>query len=101
MCEETGPVERYPQDLHHSWQQNILDEFRWGSSDDDALETRGIEPDEWLITINILQVGLIGLKRYTAWDTATAAPDATKMNEEVLERWRSEVYFFVWLVGLF
>lgn len=43
--------------------------------------------------MNILQVGLIGGKWYTAQHNA--APDNTMMIKEVLERWMSEV------VGLF
>ena len=52
-------------------------------------EARVLNPDQQLIAVNI-----VGGANWTKWMLCdTSAPHATRMNEEVLERWRSEVGF--------
>ena len=48
---------------------------------------------------DILRVGSIGQRECPAW--LTAAPEATRNNEELLERCKSKVGFFLFILFCF
>lgn len=48
----------YPRELQDpGWLQGIWEEFRWRSTDDAVWETRGLEPRQWLIAMNMWKTG--------------------------------------------
>jgi hypothetical protein len=63
--EEAGPTDLKLQDLHDTGQQqDIWDVFWWGSGIASVAEARGLEPDQWLIAVNICKQRYIDKRLY-------------------------------------
>jgi hypothetical protein len=71
MHEASGPTDPKVQDPHDTGQQeDIQEESQWASSLDRVAEARGLEPDQWVVAVNMCKQRGVD-RAYTVGHTVT------------------------------